>query len=320
LLPFGVAAVLEFGLPEVRMDEHHHEDSSGQIPSGTAGAIGGLAKVVAKVATRRGHPGFEKFLKRWPDVIADKVVALLDKIQGKDPKATAEAQKQLEQVLSEHPKDAVDVVSGIYASAAEEVVSSDERCKIILEYYSEILGTVCTYMRDAKTSVALRGFLTDGDVVSYWHFSGGNPCFELAKDHLWPLGFELYLFFEEPTDDLLTKLNEFIAKDNKHELLKELRNVAENDSIAKLQYIYERSVKIDRLLLDRDSRPKPPKFEGVSFGPDYSKPQAQELHIPPGAPSLPAMIQSLQFAHEIQNKHFKELMSGKKRQAPGKTA
>ena len=248
------------------------------------------------------------------------MVALLDKVQGKDPKAAAEAQKQLQQVLSEHPEAAVNVVSDIYASAAEEVVSSDERRKIILEYYSEILGTVCSYMRDAKTSVALRGFLTGDDVVSYWHLAGGNPHFELSKDHLSPRGLELYLFFEEPSEDLITKLNDFIGRDKKHELLKDLLNVAENDSIAKLQYIYETRVQIDRLLLDRDSHPKPPMFDGVPMGPDYSKPQTQELDIPTGAPSLPAMIQSLNSAREIQNKHFKELMSAKKRQAPGNPA
>jgi hypothetical protein len=301
------------------MDEHHH-DSSAQIPSGTAGAIGGLAKIAAKIATRRGHPEFEKFLGKWDDVVADKLNALLDRMQGRDPKAATEAQKQFEQVLSEHPKEAVEVVSDIYASAAEKVVSSDDRRKIILEYYSEILGTVCTYMRDAKTSVALRGFLTGPDVVSYWHLGGGNPHFELLKDHLWPLGFELYLFFEEPTEDFLTKLNEYIGKDKDHVLPKDLRNVAENESIATLQKIYETRVQIDRLLLDRDSYPKPPLFDGVPMGKDYSKPQAQEIDIEPGVPSLPAMIQSLQSAHEIQNRHFRGVMSGKKQQPPGKPA
>lgn len=302
------------------MDEHHHEGSGASIPSGTAGAIGGLAKIAAKIATRRGHPEFEKFLAKWDDVVADKVNALLDKMQGKDPKAATEAQKQFEQVLSEHPKEAVEVVSDIYASTAKEVVSSDERRKIILDYYSEILGTVCTYMRDAKTSVALRGFLTGPDVVSYWHLGGGNPHFELLKDHLWPLGFELYLFFEEPTEDFLTKLNEYIGKDKDHVLLKDLRDVAENDSIGKLQKIFERTVQVDRLLPDRDSYPKPPMIEGVIFGKDYSKPQTQEIDIERGGPSLPAMIESLQTAHEVQNRHFKGLMSGKKQQPPGKPA
>jgi hypothetical protein len=133
-----------------------------------------------------------------------------------------------------------------------------------------------------------------------------------------PLGFEVYLFFEEPTDDLLTKLNDFITRNDQHQLLNELRDVAGNDSIAKLQYIYAARIQVDRLLPDRESRPKPSMFDGVPFGPDYLKPQTQELDIPAGAPSLPTMIESLKFAHEIQNRHFADLMSAKKRPTPDK--
>jgi hypothetical protein len=306
------------------MDEHPHHEPGSNIPSSVSGIVGGLAKVVTKVLKKRGIRGPDDFLNNWQDIVADKVSILIDKVKKQETQPTSQgaqdvgqAEQELGATLSAHPKEAVEILASVYLGPAG-VVSSEERRKIILEYYAEVLNLVCTYMQNAKTSVALKGFLNGSDIISYWHLEGQKPHFAMSGERLWSNGLEVYLLFEEPTEGRLRELNEEISRNDRRHLNRSRFDFMTDDTVAKLTGIYETKLELQRLALDRDSRPAGPHFEGVIFGPDYTKPVAHVSEIPTGAPSLPGMIESLYFADKIQNAHFEGLKEAAKRAAEKK--
>jgi hypothetical protein len=279
-----------------------------ESPISTGSLVSLALRFAMKALESSGNERAKKLahlIDKAPEILGEKtglyVKSLLEKrAAGKE--LTKEDSDGLSEKLSESPEQSAAVLGFFTAELLEGAHDAATERKEILNSYNSIFEIICIYMRQTKSSVALKGFIHDEHCISYWHFDRSNLEFSLSGDYLFPNGLEIYLLHEEPTDHQLALLNLEISDSASGHLPQNKYEFTKTDLVSKVEKIYKASILFIRLHPDRESLPKRTKepLFGGSLGTDYSKPIGFTTSIPPGSQYLIGLIESLYIAREAQ--------------------
>lgn len=274
------------------MDEHseaqHHEHNP--FPSVPTSITSAATRAVIRALERRGYDTTP--IRKWPEFLTDKVMDLMERLaqKQKQGEAISAADRQnLEHALNENPGAAPLLMT----TALTELLNSagpQSETDEILNSYALVLNAACEYMGKTGTSLALRGFVHDASCISYWEKSDGKPEFQLSGSQLTPKNLDVYLIERTPEEQQLTDLNTRIRLDPKRKLPKRELNYQDDESVKKLVAVQDVRVVVHGL--PSDKRPNP-------FG-LHPSPEDLNILVPPGAPALIGMFESLFYAQEIQ--------------------
>ncbi len=227
-----------------------------------------------------------------------KVRDLLDRNTGSDGRIRDVPHEDIKKLVNEEPA----VVGGLVALAANRQLSASSERDHMLDLYAEQLNDIVRVAVAAETSLALRGFLHDGECISYWRFKGatlGTNEFRRSGDELRLDGaIEVYLSNEEPNEEVLRNLNEQIRLDRRRQLPATKSDYFRNDQVALVRRISEGYVYLDQLDPNRLTE----ATESLDpFGLDKF-PKEYMSKIPVGAPALDGLVTSIAVALEVQQR------------------
>ena len=248
------------------------------------------------IRKRKGYTKLARNLKQWPEYLSDEAMDALDAILKKQQEGkpiTSADTDPLELALSESPEAAplLIVTALTETTSAPDPASQTEE---ILNSYSFILNLACEYMGNARTSLALKGFVHSPDCISYWMINRpGQPQFQLSDKQLVPRDFEIYLLQREPTPEELDALNLAIRTNAKRHLSDKETDYKKDQAVRLLTAIEDVRIVVEGLPEDR-----PDPFALNSL------PKTLEMPIEPGAPSLFGMLASFYKAQDVQDEYL----------------
>jgi hypothetical protein len=291
---------------------HHQSQSEESLVSPTT-IVSIISQIITSGLDEAGYKNASHVIKKWPQLLGKNTVRTLKKLLQKKEEGkpiTPEDHKDVANALQSDPKDAAILLGLLTADILEGTLDARTERKVILDSYNVVFGIICTFMTAATTSVALKGFIHDEHCISYWDRKGKTPQFSaIGDDYLFPNSLGIYLLNEEPTDLRLVELNLQIRQSFDRRLQPKDFDFEKEERVWKLEKVQETSIIVHRLRPDRDSLPKPVKepLFGLVSGTDYSKPIEDSICIPPGAPALIGLVQSLREAKEVLRYHAVEL-------------
>jgi hypothetical protein len=295
------------------------EDKSGSREDGGAGGdagggenggdlggdLGGgyVARIARSAAREMGYEEVAKIIDTWPELVGKAIAAPHNKIrdllaEGKPvpPELAAEAQRAIE----EHPEEAVLLYGPLLAAGFDGALGAAAERRRILALYRRHLDTIAGLAAQMETSLALRGFLHGADCISYWHRARARGgAFEERGDRLEPpVGLDIYLLDFEPTDEAIAELNRLIRKSDTRTLPKAVWDHYERAHAGKLARIEEGRLIVNRLKGEAGGAAKAEaRDDPFEFRP---MPRDVAIEIPPGAPGLTPMLESLFAARQVQ--------------------
>lgn len=287
-----VKKVIEYQL-SLTMDDHsdtqHHEHSP--FPSVPTSMTSAATRAIIRVLERRGYDTTP--IRKWPEFVTDKVMDAIERIADKQKQGqpiTPADRDDLEQAINENPAAAPVLMTAATSHLASSTGPQSES-EEILESYAYVLNAACEYMSKAGTSIALRGFIHDGNCISYWEKApDGKPEFQLSGRQLIPNNLDVYLIERTPEEQQLSDLNTTIRRDPKRKLSQGEIDYQNRESVKKL--IAVEDVRLQVHGLPSAKRPNPFKTRPM--------PETLNILIPPGAPALIGMFESLFEAQEVQ--------------------
>lgn len=245
------------------MNEHCGESHSADELFSPTTIVSIASQFVTSALDEAGYKNASRVLRQWPKILGKKTAELLMNIFQKreEGKAiTEEENSEFVEALREEPRDAAALLGLLAGNILAGTLDVKAERKLVLESYNVVFNLICSFLQKG-TSVALKGFVHSEDCISYWHVAGRRPTFELADgEHLLPsTSLDVYLFFEDPTDTRVDELNRQIHKSRDRHLPPGEFDFGRNANVAKLVWVEETSLEIERL------DPDGPAFKRIRF-------------------------------------------------------
>lgn len=279
----------------------HDSEDSGNAPTVPTSVVGLAMRTVLAAIEETGNKKTADAIRNAPEGIGKGIGAVINKLMGKRNRGETITEQDRQAIATELANDphAAQQVVGLAVTAAMQGSTDASQQANILDSYNGIFTLICDLMAEAKTSLALHGFLQGDDCISYWHLAGEHPRFQRHKSLLSPVDLDVYILWnQEPTADSLATMNETIQR-NKKSLPQELYNYRKDRGIAKLEDVEEYSIRVKRLATEEELAQEQDKI----FGKGFDIPRDVKYMIPTEAATLPPMFESVLAALDVQGRH-----------------